>query len=1020
MKSVDYSKVVLPIAEMTNGIILEEFIKTERYNQDAYQTEAELEQQLIEDLLQGQQYERFEGKTPEDLLENLRHQIQALNGLVFSPVEWQRFLDEYLDKASDGMIEKTRKIQENHIYDFIFDDGRIKNIMLIDKKNIHHNKLQVANQITQKGSHTNRYDVTILVNGLPLVQIELKKRGLPMTEAFHQVHRYSKESFNTQHSLFQYVQIFVVSNGTRTRYFANTTAKNKNSFEFTCEWADRKNKLIHDLEDFAQTFLNKQVLLSVLTKYCVFDTSDTLLIMRPYQIAATEAILRRIHLAHENKLYGSVAAGGYIWHTTGSGKTLTSFKVARLATELDYIDKVFFVVDRKDLDYQTMKEYQKFQKDSVNGSKDTKELKQAIEKQDNKIVVTTIQKFNEFVKKNPGHPIFEKQCVMIYDECHRSQFGEAQGRVRSSFKAHYQFGFTGTPIFKENSLAGRQTSDVFGKQLHAYIITDAIRDGKVLKFKVDYNYIRSFTPTTNYQEVIKAEQKSGQEQDEKILKKMEKQLLLHPERIARISEYLLEVYGNKTHRNTIYQRKQKRLKGFNAMFAVQSVQAAKMYYEELSKQQAHFPEDKRLRIATIFSFTPNEAQEAYGAIEDETFEPRAMDSSAKEFLEKAIDDYNKAFKTNFSTEGADFQNYYKDLSKRVKDKEVDLLIVVGMFLTGFDAPTMNTLFVDKNLRYHGLIQAYSRTNRILTKEKPFGNIVCFRDLEKATKDALTLFGQENSIQVVLEKSFSEYMNGFTDEETNITVRGYKEVCQEILERFPDPTEIMLEVDKKEFVKLFGEVLKLENVLRNFDEFTAEERLISDGRMQDYRSVYVDIREEAYGGGRQGKNEETGIDLSEIEFEIELLKTDEINLDYIIALISEKLKENESKENLKTEISRVIRSSIDMRAKEDLVLGFINETELVELKDHSTILEAFYSYARLKKVLAMDLLAQQQKLQGDYRSFIERSIRKGYVSGAGTEINNLLPPTSRRQGARERKKQEILHDLQQLVETYQGI
>lgn len=1020
MKPVDYSKVVLPVAELTNGIILEEFVKTNRYNRDAYQTEAELEKQLIEDLLQGQQYERFSGKTAEDLLANLKQQIEQLNSVSFSPVEWQRFLDEYLDKANDGMIEKTRKIQENHIYDFIFDDGHIKNIMLIDKKNIHHNKLQVANQITQKGSHTNRYDVTILVNGLPLVQIELKKRGIPMTEAFNQVHRYSKESFNQQHSLFQYIQIFVVSNGTRTRYFANTTAQNKNSFEFTCEWADRKNKVIHDLEDFAQTFLNKHVLLSVLTKYCVFDTNDTLLIMRPYQIAATEAILRQIHLAHENKLYGSVAAGGYIWHTTGSGKTLTSFKAARLATELDYIDKVFFVVDRKDLDYQTMKEYQKFQKDSVNGSKDTKELKRAIETNDSKIVVTTIQKFNEFVKKNPNHPIFEKQCIMIYDECHRSQFGEAQGRVRESFKANYQFGFTGTPIFQANSLTGRQTSDVFGKQLHAYIITDAIRDEKVLKFKVDYNYIKSFTPSTKYQEIMAAEQEAGHERDEKKLKKLEKKLLLHPERIATISEYLLSVYGDKTHRNTIYQRKQKRLKGFNAMFAVQSVQAAKMYYEELNRQQDHLPEEKRLRIATIFSFAPNEAQEAYGAIEDETFEPTAMDASAKEFLSKAISDYNQLFRTNFSTEGKEFQNYYKDLSKRVKEKEVDLLIVVGMFLTGFDAPTMNTLFVDKNLRYHGLIQAYSRTNRILTKEKPFGNIVCFRDLEQATKDALTLFGQENSIQVVLEKSFSEYMDGFTDEETQITVRGYKEVCQELLERFSDPTEIVLESEKKAFVELFGQVLKLENVLRNFDEFTSEERLISEGMMQDFRSVYVDIRDEAYGGGRQGKNEETGIDLSDIEFEIELLKTDEISLDYIIALISEKLKEDESKDALKTEISRVIRSSIDMRAKEQLVLDFINETDLEELKDHNTILESFYRYARIRKSNAITSLAEKDQLQGNYRPFIERAVEKGFVSHTGTELNDLLPPTSRRQGARERKKQEVLLHIQALVETYTGI
>lgn len=1015
MKSVDYSKVVLPVAELTNGIILEEFVKTERYNRDVYQTENEMEKKLIEDLVQGQHYELLTIHTAEELMINLREQIEKLNNVTFTNDEWQRFLDEYLDRPNDGMIEKTRKIQENHIYDFIFDDGHIKNIILIDKKNIHQNHLQVVSQIRQKGSHSNRYDVTILVNGLPLVQIELKKRGIPMKEAFEQIHRYSKESFNTQHSLFQYIQIFVISNGTRTRYFANTTAQNKNHFEFTCEWADKKNKIIYDLEDFAQTFLNKQVLLSVLTKYCVFDTSDTLLIMRPYQIAATEAIMRQIHVAHENKLYGTTEAGGFIWHTTGSGKTLTSFKAARLATELDYIDKVFFVVDRKDLDYQTMKEYQKFQKDSVNGSKNTKELKRAIEKNDSKIVVTTIQKLNEFVKKNPEHPIFEKQCVLIYDECHRSQFGDTQRKVRSSFRAHYQFGFTGTPIFEDNTLTGMLTSTIFGKQLHSYIITDAIRDNKVLKFKVDYNYIK---PELN--KFREAEVTSGQENDKKKLKKIEKELLLHPERISTISEYLLKVFDDKTHRNVHYTHKQKQLKGFNAMFAVQNVKAAKAYYEEINKQQRQLPVDKRIKIATIYSYVPNEEQLAYGAIDSENFEPTKMDLSSKEFLDLAISDYNKHFKTNFSTEGKDFQNYYKDLTKRVKSKEVDLLIVVGMFLTGFDALTLNTLFVDKNLRYHGLIQAFSRTNRILNKEKPFGNIVCFRDLEKATNDALTLYGESHSISVVLEKSYEEYMSGFTDKETGITVKGYQEVCQEILEKFPDPTEITLESEKREFVKLFGEVLKLENVLRNYDEFTPEEHLITPGQMQDMRSVYVDIREEAYGNGRTGKNEETGIDLSDIEFEIELLKTDEINLDYIISLISAKAQDNDSKETLKRDISRVIRSSIDMRAKEELVIGFINETHLEQLKDNQTILEAFYAYGNQKKKKAIEDLAEELTLKGDYRRFINRSIAQGYVSSSGTDINNLMPATSRRKGARERKKHEILVKLQKLVETYTGI
>ena len=1016
----DYN-ITHPIAELNNGIIIEEYVKTARYNCDVYQTESELEEKLISDLESGQQYTVFTGKTPESLLANLRQKIQELNQVSFSDSEWQRFLDEYLDKVSDGMTEKTRKIQEDHIYDFSFDDGHLQNIMIIDKKNIHRNHLQVANQVTQIGTHKNRYDVTILVNGLPLVQIELKKRGVSMKEAFDQIHRYSKESFNSQHSLFQYVQLFVISNGTNTRYFANTTAKNKNHFEFTCEWADRKNQTIHDLEDFSQTFLNKSVLLSILTKYCIFDASDTLLVMRPYQIAAVESIMRQIHVAHENKLYGTIDSGGYIWHTTGSGKTLTSFKAARLATELDYIDKVFFVVDRKDLDYQTMKEYQKFQRESVNGSKDTKELKRSIEKDDHKIIVTTIQKLNEFVKKNPTHPVLEQQCVLIYDECHRSQFGDSQKKIKTGFKNYYQFGFTGTPIFIENTLTGQTTADIFGRQLHSYIITDAIRDQNVLKFKVDYNYVK---PELN--RFSAAEREIGEAKtDDSHLKKIENELLLHPDRIKKVSEYLLRVFDDKTHRRTQYSYKQKRLNGFNAMFAVQSVKAAKAYYEELNAQQANLPDTKKLKIATIFSYASNEGQLSYGSIIEEGFEPSAMDLSAKEFLDKAISDYNTMFQTSFSAESKLFQNYYKDLSQRMKNKEIDLLIVVGMFLTGFDAPTMNTLFVDKNLRYHGLIQAFSRTNRILSKEKPFGNIVCFRDLERATVDAIKRFGDpdgtgnSNSIHIILEKSYQDYMNGFVDEETGKKVRGYSEVCQELLDKYSDPTQITLEAEKKEFVQLFGDVLKMENILRNYDEFIETGSFFSPGLMQDMRSVYVDIREEAYGGGRGGTTE-TGIDFSDIEFEIELLKTDEISLDYIINLISKKSKNSASKEELKEEIRRVIRSSIDMRSKETLVLSFINESNLEVLTDDKIILEAFYTYARQEKRKAIEEIGVSQNLKEGYQEFIEHSVSTGYVSSEGTEINEILPPTSRRRGARERKKQEVLNALQNLVETYQGI
>ena len=996
------------IAEMTNGIILANYEKILQV-QEAYQSEAELEESMIKNLvLQG--YEKFNGKTSDDLYKNLKIQIEKLNKVTFTDEEWKRFLAEFLDSPNDGMIEKTRKIQENHIHDFTFDDGHLQNIKIIDKKNIHNNFLQVTNQVRQEGTHNNRYDVTILVNGLPLVHIELKKRGVNLHEAFNQIHRYSKESFNAENSLYKYVQIFVISNGTYTRYFANTTAQNKNHYEFTCEWADAKNRVIRDLEDFTATFFEKRTMLEVLTKYCVFDSNNTLLIMRPYQIAATERILWKIESSFQSRKAGKIEAGGFIWHTTGSGKTLTSFKTAKLATELDYIDKVFFVVDRKDLDYQTMKEYQKFQPDSVNGSKDTKELKRSIEKQDNKIVVTTIQKLNEFVKKNSNHEIYDKHCVIIYDECHRSQFGDAQKNIRKSFKHYYQFGFTGTPIFPENALGVETTAGIFGAQLHSYVITDAIRDEKVLKFKVDYNDIRPKFKSAE------------SETDEKKIKAIEKKMLLHPERISEITEYILKVYNTKTHRNEQYDLKHRRLIGFNAMFAVQSVEAAKLYYEEFKKQQRDISEEKRLKIATIYSFSANEEQNAIGDIPDENFEPGVMDSSSKEFLDKVISDYNGYFKTNYSTNGKEFQNYYKDLSQKVKDKEIDLLIVVGMFLTGFDAPTLNTLFVDKNLRYHGLIQAFSRTNRILNKVKTFGNIVCFRNLEKATEDAIKTFGDENSVNVILEKSYDEYINGFTDEETGKSMKGYVELCNEIVEKFPNPVEIELDSEKKEFAELFGELLKSENILRNFDEFENFEKIISDRQMQDMKSVYVDICEDIRNTGKndENKNGEEEIDFSDIEFQIDLLKTDEINLDYILSLILKKSEEHDDIETLKSEIRRIIRTSLGTRAKEDLVMNFINKTDLSELKNSSDILESFYKYANEEKKIKIDELIENESLKKDSERFIERSINRGFVDYAGAELDSILPPTSRRKGAREAKKQTVLQKIRNIVEIFIGI
>lgn len=719
------------IVESDNFIILEKYTKLEQPSQ--YQTEADLEKELIADLRQqGYEYLTYL-TTPEALLANLKTQMEVLNNVVFTDAEWLRFLDEYLNKPSDSLIDRTRKLHDNYIYDFIFDDGHIQNIYLWDKKNISRNKLQVINQMKQVGTSSNRYDVTLLVNGLPLVQIELKKRGVAVREAFNQVHRYSKESFNEENSLFKYLQIFIISNGTDTRYFANTTKRDKNSYEFTMNWALKNNNPIKDLKDFTATFLSQQTLLNVLINYSVFDTNDTLLIMRPYQIAATERIIWKIRSAIASKIKSGPDTGGYIWHTTGSGKTLTSFKAARLATEMEEVDKVFFVVDRKDLDYQTMKEYQRFSPDSVNGSNSTAGLKRNIEKDDNKIVVTTIQKLNNFMSSESHHEIYQKQVVFIFDECHRSQFGEAQKRLRQKFKKYCQFGFTGTPIKVENALGSETTASVFGRELHAYVLTDAIRDQKVLKFMVDYNDVRpKFKSIESEQDLAKLSAAEN------------KKVLLHPTRIDEISRYVLDHFDQKTHRLTG--------KGFNAMFAVSSVDAAKAYYQELQNQQKD--SEKPLKIATIFSYAANESQVAIGEIDDESFSPTDLaDISSKEFLSSCIADYNQLFGTNFTINGNDFQNYYRDLAKRVKNREVDLLIVVGMFLTGFDAPTLNTLFVDKNLRYHGLIQAFSRTNRIYDATKSFGNIVTFRDLEKATTDAIKLFGKTETAEVLLERSY---------------------------------------------------------------------------------------------------------------------------------------------------------------------------------------------------------------------------------------------------------------------------
>jgi len=1026
------------IAELKNFIVLDNYTKKSMVGEPpaGYQTEADLERELIEDMV-NQGYEYLPNiTTPDALMSNLRTQLQTFNDVTFSDEEWARFVEEYLDKASDGIIDKTRKIHNDYIYDFVFDDGHIKNIYLVDKKNIVRNKVQVINQFKQTGTQANRYDVTILVNGLPMVQVELKKRGVAIREAFYQVHRYSKESFNSESSLYKYLQIFVISNGTDTRYFANTVKRDKNSFDFTMNWAKSDNTLIKDLKDFTATFFQKNTLLQVLLTYSVFDTNNTLLVMRPYQIAATERVFWKIKSAYHAKKWGTTEGGGYIWHTTGSGKTLTSFKTARLATQLDFIDKVFFVVDRKDLDYQTMKEYQRFSPYSVNGSENTAGLKRNIDKDDNKIIVTTIQKLNNLMKSESDLPIYKKQVVFIFDEAHRSQFGEAQRNLKKKFKKYYQFGFTGTPIFTENALGVETTEDVFGRGLHSYVITDAIRDEKVLKFKVDYNDVRpKFKALEMEHDVAKLNEAEN------------KKLFLHPDRIKEISQYILRNFRIKTHRN-------QGSKGFNAMFAVDSVDAAKLYYQELNRLQKDA--EKPLKIATIFSFAPNEEQNAVGEIVEENFEPSAMNSSSKEFLAKAIDDYNAMFKTSFGVDSKEFQNYYRDLAKRVKEQEIDLLIVVGMFLTGFDAPMLNTLFVDKNLRYHGLMQAFSRTNRIYDKTKTFGNIVTFRDLEQATIDAISLFGDKdkNMKNVVLEKSYKEYLEGFKDIVTGKVRKGYVEVVKELTEKFPNPDEIETEADKKAFVKLFGEYLQIDNILQNYDEYTQLKALqkidkedgeaiekfkdtyfltdedvaamlkvdvLQERKVQDYRSTYNDIQD-WFRRERNGNNsKKSEVDWDDIVFEVDLLKSQEIDLDYILELIFERNKKKTDKAALVEEVRRVIRASIGNRAKESLIVGFINDMEFDHIQDKADIIATFFAYAQEKQKEEASALIAEEKLNVEAaKRYIQTSLKRKYASENGTDLNDILPKMSPLNPQYLTKKHVVFHKIAAFVEKFKDI
>ncbi|GFE89744.1 type I restriction endonuclease subunit R [Steroidobacter agaridevorans] len=1025
---------IKPTAESNSFIVLDKYTKQWRAA-DTYQSEGDLEREFIQDLV-NQGYEHPTGlNTPEALLANVREQLQALNNVQFSDGEWSRLVETWLDKPSEGIVEKTRKIHDDHIHDFVFDDGRIQNIYLLDKRNLARNKVQVIRQFEQTGIHANRYDVTVLVNGLPLVQVELKKRGVAIREAFNQVHRYSKESFNGDQSLYKYLQLFVISNGTDTRYFANTTQRNKNSFDFTMNWAQADNSLIKDLKDFTATFFQKHTLLNVLLHYSVFDVSDTLLVMRPYQIAATERILWRIKSAYQAKNWSNTESGGYVWHTTGSGKTLTSFKAARLATELEFVDKVFFVVDRKDLDYQTMKEYQRFSPESVNGSDSTAGLRRNIDKDDNKIIVTTIQKLNNLMKSANDLPIYSKQVVFIFDECHRSQFGEAQKNLKKRFNRFYQFGFTGTPILPQNALGADTTATVFGRQLHSYVITDAIRDDKVLKFKVDYNDVRPRFKAIE-----------GEQDEQKLNAAENKQALLHPDRIREVAHYILNNFRRKTHRLRTGG------KGFNALFAVSSVDAAKLYYEAFKALQKD--SEKPLKIATIFSFAANEEQDAVGDIADESFEVSALNSSAKEFLSAAIADYNALFKTNFGVDSKEFENYYRDLAQRVRNQNVDLLIVVGMFLTGFDAPTLNTLFVDKNLRYHGLIQAYSRTNRIHDATKTFGNIVTFRDLEKATVEAIILFGDKNTRNVVLEKSYKEYMEGFTDVLTGEARRGFMDVVRELEQRFPDPAEIVRESDKKAFAKLFGEYLRVENVLQNYDEFASLKalqdidlsdpqaldafkahhylsdddlatlqaiRIPSERKIQDYRSAYNDIRDWLRRQKEGNDNDQSTIDWDDVVFEVDLLKSLEINLDYILELIFEKNKKIKEKAALVEDVRRAIRSSLGNRAKEGLLVDFINQTELDRLRDKASVIDAFFAFAQAEQQReALELIDAEHLNPEAAKRYITTSLKREFASDNGTELNGILPKMSPLNPQYLTKKQGVFQKIAAFVEKFKGV
>jgi type I restriction enzyme R subunit len=1005
------------IISTENFTVVSEYTSSVKRSEN-YQSEAELERAFIK-ILSEQGYDYITIHEEKDLVINLRKQLELLNKFTFSDKEWKQFFSECLASSKDGIVEKTRKIQTDNIQLLHRDNGLTKNIKIIDTDNIHNNRLQVINQYEEEnGNHKTRYDVTILVNGLPLVHVELKRRGVAIKEAFNQIERYQRDSFWASSGLFQYVQLFVISNGTNTKYYSNTTRnshitetqtrsrnsrkKTSNSFEFTSYWADGKNNIISDLVDFTKTFLSKHTILNILTKFCVFTTDDLLLVMRPYQICATEKILNKIECSTNSKTVGSIDAGGYVWHTTGSGKTLTSFKTAQLATKLKYIDKVLFVVDRKDLDYQTMKEYDKFEKGCANSNTSTKKLTEQLENPTSRIIITTIQKLDCFIKKNKTHDIYKKHIVLVFDECHRSQFGDMHTAIVKHFKKYHIFGFTGTPIFAKNAPTTskslvRTTKQAFGDKLHTYTIVNAINDENVLPFRIDYiNTMRM---------------KDGV-QDTEVTAIDREKALDSPERVEEIVKYIIEHFDQKTKRSSNYKLKDKRVFGFNSILTVSSIPMAKRYYEEFKNELAG--NGQKLKIATIFSYSANE-EEPGDLPPDEDLDTSELDKTSRDFLDSAIKDYNAMFSTNYSTESKQFQNYYKDVSKRVKEKDLDLLIVVNMFLTGFDATTMNTLWVDKNLRQHGLIQAFSRTNRILNSVKTFGNIVCFRDLQEETRDAIALFGDKDADSIVLLRSFVEYFYGYQRKDKHVA--GYSELIDRLLVEFPLEAPILGETSEKDFVTLFGSLLRLRNILTAFDEFQ-DQQLITDRDYQDYQSKYIDIYE------KFKKKKVDKVDINDdIVFELELVKQEEINIDYILNLVKQFHDSNCEDKEILAGIEKAIKSSIELRSKKELIESFI-ESVNVDSGDGDSLDGKWSEFTKAKKEEEVNNLIEAEHLkEKDTKNFVDNSLRDGFLKTTGTDIDKLLPPMSRFSSGKNNrieKKKTIIEKLKDLFEKFKGL